>query len=79
MTSAESEASIEATIEERGNGLPDVGDYVPGDGGLYLVVRIVGPIHTGGVGRGNYVHALVALVDWNECDEGDEFLAAVTI
>jgi len=68
---------VEATIEERGNGLPDVGDYVPGDdGGLYIVVTLDGPIHTGSApGAANYVHATVEPADWSDCDEDAEFPA----
>lgn len=61
-----------ATIHERGNGLADVGDYVPGDDGeLYEVASIVGPIHTGGSGGSNYVHATVELADWRDVSEED--------
>ncbi len=62
-----------ATIEERGNGLADVGDYVAGDDGeVYRVVSITGPIHTGGTGAGNYVHATVTLADWTDVDHDSE-------
>jgi hypothetical protein len=41
---------MNATIHERGNGFPKVGDYVPGsDGELYLV-KSMGRIHTGAPG-----------------------------
>lgn len=59
-----------AKISERGNGLPGVGDYVPGnDGELYIVESIDSPIHTGGPGSGNYVYATVSLADWSDCEE----------
>ena len=72
---------IEATIQERGNGLPGVGDYVPGDdGGLYVVVTVDGPIHTGGAaGAANYIHATVQLADWDDCEEGEEFPALAVL
>ena len=72
----------EATIQERGNGFPGVGDYVPGDdGGLYVVVTLDGPIHTGatGGGEGNYIHATVEPADWADCDEDAEFPALAVI
>lgn len=73
-------APIAATIHERGNGLPDVGDHVPGDdGSLYRVVSFVGPIHTGGPGAGNYVHATVELADWDDVSEEEEFPALAVV
>jgi hypothetical protein len=67
--------AVQAVIEERGNGFPGVGDYVPGDdGNLHRVVSVDGPIQTGrGVGRGNWILAQVELADWDDCDEGEEF------
>lgn len=61
------------TINECGNGLPDVGDYVPGnDGNLYRVVSLDSRIQTGRPGQGNWIRATVELADWDDCDEGDE-------
>lgn len=59
----------ECRIEERGNGLPSRGSYVPGDdGNLYLLLGYSGPIHTGDrPGDGNYSYAQVALADWDDC------------
>lgn len=67
-------STSKATIEERGNGFPDVGDYVPGDdGNLYKVVTMHSQIITGnGSGTGSYIHATVELADWSDCEEGDE-------
>jgi hypothetical protein len=64
---------LDATIEERGNGLPDVGDYVPGDDGeLYRVVSMSSRIETGRCpGAGDWVNAKVELADWDDCDEDD--------
>jgi len=62
-----------ATIEERGNGLADVGEFVAGDDGqVYVVEQLIGPIHTGTAGRGNYVHAELALADWSDIDDNTE-------
>ncbi len=74
-------AAYNATIQERGNGFPDVGDYVPGDdGNLHRVARM-SRIHTGNSMRGdsNYVYAVVECADWSDCDEGDEFPALVVM
>jgi hypothetical protein len=70
--------TLEATIHERGNGFPDVGDYVAGDDGeAYRVVAFVGPIHTSVPGAGNYIYARVALADWDDVD--DEPTCSATI
>jgi hypothetical protein len=62
-----------ATIQERGNGLPDVGDYVSGDdGNLYRVTSLGGTIHTGRPGQGNYVYGEVELADWSDVDDDSE-------
>ncbi len=73
--------SITATISERGNGLPDAGDYVPGDDGeLYEVVSVDNNIQTGrSPGEGNWIHAHVRLVDWSDCAEGSEFQALAIV
>lgn len=69
-----------ATLNERGNGLPDAGEYVPGDDGqLYRVVDTFGPIHTGSPGGGNYVYAHVELADWSDCAEGEESSALAIV
>jgi hypothetical protein len=69
--------TVECTIIENGNGLPDVGDYVPGtDGELYQVAAMSGTIHTGPPGHGNYVHATVAHACWDEVDEDEEIHTA---
>jgi hypothetical protein len=65
--------TIRATIYEAGNGLPDAGDYVPGDdGNLYRVVSTDSRIQTGSPGVGNHVAATVELADWSDCDEDDQ-------
>ncbi len=69
-----------ATIDEMGNGFPEVGDYVPGsDGNLYRV-KTLGRIQTGrSPGASNWMPATVTRVDWDECEEGDEFPAKVQV
>ena len=62
----------EATINERGNGLADVGDYVAGqDGNVYRVVS-TGGIHAGGTGAGRYMYAVVELADWDAVGDDEE-------
>jgi hypothetical protein len=69
-----------ATITERGNGLPDVGDYVPGtDGELYRIVSMESAIHTDGAGGGMWVRAQVDLADWADCAEEDEHTASCAV
>ena len=66
------ETTYKATIQERGNGFCDVGDYVSGnDGELYRVVRFVGRIQTGQSGSGapNYIHAEVEPADWSKLSD----------
>lgn len=75
---------VEATIRERGNGLPDVGDYVAGDDGqLYEVVETTGGIHCSpsGSGGGTYMHARVRLADWDDLsdDEADDVTCTATL
>lgn len=70
----------EATIYERGNGFPDVGDYVPGDDGeLYRIVSMDTNIRTGAPGVGNHLDVRVVRVDWDAIPEGDEFLAQAIV
>lgn len=71
---------VRATIEERGNGFPDVGDYVPGDDGeLYRVVSTDGRIQTGPAGASNWIRASVEAVEWDDCDEEAEFPAMAVL
>ena len=67
------------TIEERGNGLPDVGDYVPGDdGNLWRIVSLIGSIQTGRyAGASNWVRATAEMVGWDDCEEENQFAAMV--
>lgn len=59
-----------ATIYERGNGLPDVGDVVVTDAGEpCMVVALEGRIETGSAGQGDSVRALVVPADWDEVDD----------
>lgn len=63
---------MNAIFIEQGNGFPDVGDYVSSNDQLYMISGALGPIQTDGP-RGNYCHCEVEEVDWDECDESDEF------
>ena len=69
------------TIHERGNGFPEVGDYVAGDDGeVYRVSSIRGRIHTGqSCGDANYVHATVELADWDDVDDLSEPVCSATL
>jgi hypothetical protein len=70
-----------ATIYERGNGFPKAGDYVLSyDGNIYRVVRMGTRIETGSPGVSNHIpDCEVELADWDDCADGDEFLAAVEV
>jgi len=61
-----------AVIHERGNGLPDVGDYVSCDGDLYRVTGLIGQIQTGAAGEGNWIRATVEPADWDDLGDDDE-------
>ena len=63
-----------ATVYEKGNGMPDVGDYVSGnDGEVYRVVEFTGPIQTGrSRGAGDWVRATVELADWSDVTDDTE-------
>lgn len=68
----------EAVIVECGNGLPTVGDYVPGAWCLYRVLALHGSIQTGRApGQGNWILATVAEADWCDCHADDAFPARV--
>ncbi len=73
--------AMQAIVTDRGNGLPDVGDYVPGDdGNLYRIESIRGRIETGRhTGEGNWMRVNVAMVDWDSCEESEEFPAMVSV
>lgn len=64
----------EATIEECGNGLAGEGEFVSSlvEGAVYRVIEIVGRIHTGAPGQGNYVHAVVELARWEDVPEDED-------
>jgi len=63
--------SIKATIEERGNGFPDVGDYVAGrDGEVYRLVSRGSHIQTQAPGAPNIIpECTVELADWSDVDD----------
>jgi hypothetical protein len=65
------------TIEERGNGFPDVGGYAQSsNGNLYRVDSIDSRIQTEQY-KSNYVHATVTQVDWDDCGEEEQSDAQV--
>ena len=70
-----------AVIHERGNGLPDVGDYVAGDDGeVYEVVELTGPVQTGrSAGAGNWIRGRVQLADWRDVDDDNEPVCSCTL
>lgn len=69
-----------ATLSERGNGLPDVGDYVPGDDGQLYRVTERGQLNTGlRPGESNWCRAVVELVDWSDCPDGEEHTAQAIV
>ena len=62
-----------ATIIERGNGMPNVGSLVPGDDGeLYRIETSTGHIQTGGTGEGYRMAVTVSLADWNDTESDDD-------
>jgi len=67
-------AEYNATIEEQGNGFPDVGDYCEGEGQLWHVLEMASRIQTGDT---NYVYARVESADYADCDESDVHTARV--
>lgn len=68
------ENQIKATVYECGNGFPDAGDYVPGDGQLYRIVSLGSRIETGRrSGESNHIPGcVVALADWSDTDSDDD-------
>lgn len=67
----------QAIIIERGNGFPDVGDYVSdAEGELFRVVEI-GDYITTGDARGNVVWAEVERAEWTDIAEDAEHSAIV--
>lgn len=72
---------MKVTIEERGNGFPKLGAYVPGDdGNLYFVDYVESNIHTSSrPGLSNYVYASVIIADWEDCTAEEQFPAMCVI
>lgn len=72
---------MRATLEERGNGFCDVGDYVAGsDGELYRVTAFRGQIQTGRrPGAANWVLAEVEAADWDDVDDDWESQCGVVV
>lgn len=71
--------TLEAIIQEKGNGFPEAGDLVPGtDGGLYRVVSTEGDIQTGRVpGASNWIRAKLEPADWDEAPSDDDVFTAL--
>lgn len=69
------------TIEERGNGFPDLGDYVKGDDGEVYVVRRLGrSIETGRTGNPNVIPGCdLELADWANVDDDTEPTCTVVL
>lgn len=62
-----------ATVYERGNGLPKIGDYVAGnDGEVYKVIAVSTQITTNGIGVGNSIRATLEMADWSEIDDDND-------
>jgi hypothetical protein len=60
-------------VQERGNGFPEVGDFVAGaDGDVYRVQAFEGPIHTGPAGSPNWLWAKLAPALWCEVTDDTE-------
>lgn len=72
---------LNATIQERGAGFPDVGDFVAGDDGeVYRVVNLTGRIHTAEhAGAANYRHAEVSPASWQDVDDDNEPVCSAVI
>lgn len=71
----------EAVIYERGNGFPDVGEYVSGDDGeVYQVVELTDRVQTGrSPGAGNWLRARVTLADWSDVSDDNEPVCSCTL
>ena len=69
----------DVALEERGNGLPDVGDYVIDGDDLYRITRLGSYVHTGGPGRGNTIFGQVNPADWDECEDERVHSARLTL
>jgi hypothetical protein len=62
---------MNATIQERGNGFCDIGDYVSDGTNVYRVLSLDGPIHTDVAGAPNYIYATVEPVDWDDLTDAE--------
>ena len=73
--------TITASIEERGNGFPDVGDAVSGDDGtLYRVVVAGSRIETQGCGAGSVCSGYqLAPFEWDDLEDGEEVHPSLAI
>lgn len=75
---------MRATIQERGNGFCDVGDYVTEDGTLYRVLSMGSSIQTGQSGSGapnEICDCEVEDADWSELtdEEADGIICTAVV
>ena len=78
-TTATETTTRDATVYERGNGLPDVGDYVTDDeGNLWEIAGGRGRIETSGH-WGNHCDCQVIPADWDDLEEDEEPFPAVAL
>ena len=69
----------DATVYERGNGLPDVGDYVSDDeGNLWQIAGALGRIETSGC-QGNHCDCQVIPADWDDLGDEEPFPAVALV
>lgn len=74
--------TYDAIIHERGNGFPQVGEYVTGqDGKPYRIVRLIGPVLTGQrSGLPNRQYAILEGAGWdNITEEAEPYASAVIL
>jgi len=72
--------TIQATIQELGNGFPDPNDYAQGDdGNLYLVINTGRICTSSSPGEGDFMYADVEPADWDELPGDQEPFPAMVI
>lgn len=69
---------FQGRVEETGNGLAQVGEYVQADGEVYEVVELIGVLHAGSNGRGDWSYAILEEAEWEDLD-GEEPRCGATI
>lgn len=73
------EQPLERWIVEQDQGFPEIGEYFAHPNGFGRVVDYIGPILTGGPGKGNRCLAIVYLYFFDEELEGVESFREVRI